>query len=631
MSLLDDVSIVVTPNGYKAGTLYGVLPTATLGSELVVNSDFSSDYWWGTDPSWTISGGSANSNGTGTMYKGGVLIIGKRYKVTVDISAYTSGSLTYPNASHTLPSAIGTYTFNYTAASQTVSFSGSSFVGSIDNVSVKEFTASDMDVTRATAATRVDENGLVNYAEVLGSEEVTNGDFATDSDWTLASGWSIGGGKLSSSSTSTWGPYYTLGAATVGKAYKLKFSIVDYTSGTVVIRCGGTQSSGFSALGDYEVILVASVASNSFAQFKSSSSFTGSVDNVSVKEVTRNNVPRIDYTGGGCPHILAEPQRTNIFIQNDISTWSGFGSYAGNTTAPDGTTINFVNMEDIRIFPSTTISNSTEYTSSIYLKGNKTADVKLRNASESDTVITLSTEWQRFELTTTSISTITNALLIDARFSQGMGATGLEVAIYGGQIEEGSYPTSYIPTSGSSVTRNQDQFSRDGIGSLINSTEGVLFVESSVLSNDGTYKAFSLSDGTTSNTIRFYTTPTLNQLAIRVTVAGVHQFNVVYTLTDLTVLNKMALKYKSNDFAFWVNGVEVKTSTSGNTYTANTLNSLQFDRGDGVDTFFGKVKQLQVYDTALTDMQLIQLTGTAGTDFYESYSEMAESLTYTIQ
>ena len=53
--------------------------------------------------------------------------------------------------------------------------------------------------------------------------------------------------------------------------------------------------------------------------------------------------------------------------------------------------------------------------------------------------------------------------------------------------------------------------------------------------------------------------------------------------------------------------------------------------GGGTRIYSVKVKQLQVYDTALTDMQLIQLTGTAGTDFYESYSEMAESLTYTIQ
>ena len=100
----------------------------------------------------------------------------------------------------------------------------------------------------------------------------------------MATGWSIEDGKLISSSTSTWGPYTSDGSADVGTTYEVKFSIVDYTSGTVVVRCGGAQSSGFSALGDYEVILTASVASNAFAQFKSSSSFTGSIDNVTVTE-----------------------------------------------------------------------------------------------------------------------------------------------------------------------------------------------------------------------------------------------------------------------------------------------------------------------------------------------------------
>ena len=50
------------------------------------------------------------------------------------------------------------------------------------------------------------------------------------------------------------------------------------------------------------------------------------IDDVTVKEVTRDNVPRIDYTGGGCPHILAEPQRTNLvtYSSNDFtdSSWN---------------------------------------------------------------------------------------------------------------------------------------------------------------------------------------------------------------------------------------------------------------------------------------------------------------------
>ena len=37
MSLLDDVSIVVTPNGYKAGELYAVIPVPTEGAEEVTS------------------------------------------------------------------------------------------------------------------------------------------------------------------------------------------------------------------------------------------------------------------------------------------------------------------------------------------------------------------------------------------------------------------------------------------------------------------------------------------------------------------------------------------------------------------------------------------------------------------
>ena len=43
MSLLDDVSIVVTPNGYKAGTLFGVIPVPTVGTEEVSDGNFPGD------------------------------------------------------------------------------------------------------------------------------------------------------------------------------------------------------------------------------------------------------------------------------------------------------------------------------------------------------------------------------------------------------------------------------------------------------------------------------------------------------------------------------------------------------------------------------------------------------------
>ena len=206
MSLLDDVSIVVTPNGYKAGELYAVIPVPTEGAEIVVNGDFATDTNWTKGTNTTISGGLMNfSNATSGSYQTGVTTSSIYYKVTYSISNYSIGTIGVtlngtPAANGIIRNSNGTFTEIIQAPVSsfgTLLFNAVGFTGSIDNVSVKEYTSADMDVTRATAATRVDENGLVNYAEVLGGEEVTNGDFATD-----LSGWSFGG--TSAANTIVW-------------------------------------------------------------------------------------------------------------------------------------------------------------------------------------------------------------------------------------------------------------------------------------------------------------------------------------------------------------------------------------------------------------------------------------------
>jgi hypothetical protein len=166
---------------------------------------------------------------------------------------------------------------------------------------------------------------------------------------------------------------------------------------------------------------------------------------------------------------------------------------------------------------------------------------------------------------------------------------------------------------------------------LINSTEGVLFAEIAALSNTSTDRTMvSLSDGTTSNRVYIRYGNASNQIEGRSTVATANSGLTNYVVTNETNFHKVAYKWKLNDFALWVDGVEVSTST-GAVNSANTLNKLSFDSGAGTQIAEGKVKQLQVYNTALTDEQLLQLTGTSGTDFYESYAEMASALTYTIQ
>ena len=102
----------------------------------------------------------------------------------------------------------------------------------------------------------------------------------------------------------------------------------------------------------------------------------------------------------------------------------------------------------------------------------------------------MTNDWQRFEISGTS--TNSGAVLIGTRGGTTQYYAGgdanldfCSMRVYkyedDGSGGGSSYATSYIPTSGSTVTRNQDIFTRDGIGSLINSTEGVLFVEMAAL------------------------------------------------------------------------------------------------------------------------------------------------------
>ena len=97
-----------------------------------------------------------------------------------------------------------------------------------------------------------------------------------------------------------------------------------------------------------------------------------------------------------------------------------------------------------------------------------------------------------------------------------------------------------------------------------------------------------------------------NQIRVFCGSGGVSQVSETFNVTSSLSFNKIAFKYKLNDFALWVNGVEVATDTSG--ITPIGLNKLSFNNGAGSFDFYGKVKQLQVYNTALTDTQLAALT-----------------------
>ena len=98
-----------------------------------------------------------------------------------------------------------------------------------------------------------------------------------------------------------------------------------------------------------------------------------------------------------------------------------------------------------------------------------------------------------------------------------------------------------------------------------------------------------------------------------------------YTLTDKTLTNKISIKYKLNDWALWVNGFEVDTETSSNAFTPNSLDVLDFDRGNNSNNFYGNTKQIQYFDSALNDSDLETLTS------WTSFTDLANGQLYTIE
>ena len=94
---------------------------------------------------------------------------------------------------------------------------------------------------------------------------------------------------------------------------------------------------------------------------------------------------------------------------------------------------------------------------------------------------------------------------------QGDGSSGLY--IWGAQLEELSYPTSYIATTGSAVTRAAETCNSAGNSTVFDSTEGVFYAEISALASDSTAKEIRLSDGTTNNRI-IISYNTANQIRI---------------------------------------------------------------------------------------------------------------------
>ncbi len=358
---------------------------------------------------------------------------------------------------------------------------------------------------------------------------------------------------------------------------------------------------------------------------------------------TFTDVPRLDWLNSNCPSLLLEPQRTNAFTYSQDfsnSNWAKteFTVTSNEIIAPDGTLTASELFETSAtsgkfLHQNTSVTTGNDYTISYFVKYQNKQFIQLTGSTGFDTpyvnfdilngeivrnldnvdasIENFGNGWYRISLTLEATSTTSGRILLvgiraatSFRAESYTGDTSNSYYIWGGQMEQGSYPTSYIKTEASTVTRLKDEvFAEDS--DLFNITEGTLFVDATPFKSGGGME-IQLSDGTASNrhTIQYQGTGT-NVRALTVT-GGSVVFSDYNPLT-FEQRNKLAITFKEDEFKFYVNGSLVHTDTSGSVPTG--LDKLTFSNPNLTGTFMeGKVHDIRVYNTALTEAEAIELT-----------------------
>lgn len=405
-----------------------------------------------------------------------------------------------------------------------------------------------------------------------------------------------------------------------------------FESASLVVTPNGTKASKLYAIKPTSGAGDLTVVRNTTATRVNSS---GLIESVAV------NVPRLDYTNSTCPSILVEPQRTNILTySNDFAN----GSWGKNQVIlvldsqlnPEGVNSTYKITNSVllgdsyieKINPNTVGT----YTTSVFIKniGNlTTSELMSVHVGQGSVTSQIVYNWNTNTFTFGGTNAIAASAVLYANgyvrltFTYSIGATVVyhsnrlyangdstvskSALIYGFQTEVASYPTSYIPTVASAVTRNADVISKTGISSLIGQTEGTMFVDfvCNGFTDFGT--PFCINDGSTANSIWI---TTFGDGTIRGEVFGFSNVQATFSMSGGVVGQryKLALVYKQNDFAMYVNGNLIGSDTSG-TVPSN------FSRGDfdytNASVFVKSALEINtaiLWKTRLTNAELAELT-----------------------
>ena len=276
---------------------------------------------------------------------------------------------------------------------------------------------------------------------------------------------------------------------------------------------------------------------------------------------------RFDYdpSTGESLGLLIEESRTNLVTYSEDfsqSVWikqNGFSITSNTAIAPDGTltadTASIVNLNAEYLYQNLGLPAGT-YTLSCWIKSvNASSSFSISSYSGVDgsqsSSFTATNTWKRFSHTVTVSSPVTGF------YPCIPSVSGEQFYIWGAQVEAGSFPTSYIPTSGSTVTRAVDEATITGTNftDWYNPTEGSIFAKYSAGTNVSEVQfAITKTGSEISDVIAIGASSSGSISGVLPTLAvaddGVYQTGITIPINPVdgdTI--KTAIAYKENDFA----------------------------------------------------------------------------------
>jgi hypothetical protein len=246
--------------------------------------------------------------------------------------------------------------------------------------------------------------------------------------------------------------------------------------------------------------------------------------------------------------------------------------------------------------------------------------------SGSGTVEDVANGW--YILSVTGTSTASSALATRVYTTDGTNVTytgsGEYINVAYRQLEVGSQPTSYIPTSGATADRALDDYTTqtkersadvcyiDGTAftDFYNQEQGTFFVFWQGFTDGGVDRWIGVHDSSKANVFddRIIFAFSTSAESIRLTISddGVVQTNsVIDTDVAQTTPSKYALAVKLNDVNSYQDGVEVVSDSS---VTMPSADKLIFHNGAGVRPFQGYIRKLIYFPRRLDNNELIKLT-----------------------